>query len=123
QRTSKSVIQLRDGEPCLLAGIISKNDTLNVTGTPGLAEVPILRYIFGSTFKETAQDEVVFILIPHVVRESTLTRLNTRAVDTGTTNEYQLRRAQTPLDALFPESAGPNGPAASGISAANAAAA
>jgi general secretion pathway protein D len=123
QRNSKSTIQLRDGEPCLLAGILSKTDTINVSGTPGLAEVPILKYIFGSNFREAAQDEVVFILIPHVVRESTLTRLNTRAVDTGTANDIQIRQTPTALDALFPDSAAAKAQAPSNTSAANAAAA
>jgi general secretion pathway protein D len=104
QRSTKTTIELKDGEPCLLAGIITKQDNATISGTPGLAQVPFLKYFFGSNFKETAQDEVVFILIPHIVRESVLTRQNTRLIDTGTTNDIQLRRSSAALDQLFPDS-------------------
>jgi general secretion pathway protein D len=121
QRESQTVVQLRDGEPCLLAGILTKTDNTTNSGTPGLSEIPLLKYFFGSVFKENQQDEVVFILIPHIVRESVLTALNTRAIDTGTSQSIEIRKSDTPVDNLFPESArpapGPN------VSAANAASA
>jgi general secretion pathway protein D len=105
QRESQSVIQLRDGEPCLLAGILTKEDTYSNSGTPGLSDIPILKYLFGSISTEKEDDEVVFILIPHIVRESVLTPVNTRAIDTGTLNSIELRASDTPLEKLFPESA------------------
>ncbi len=117
QRSDQTVIQLRDGEPCLLAGIITKMDNSTLSGTPGLAQLPLLKYIFGSTNKEVQQDEVVFILIPHIVRESVLTRLNTRSIDTGTSNDIEVRRSAASPDDLFPVSGMP--PPASTTSAAN----
>jgi general secretion pathway protein D len=119
QRSDTTVIQLRDGEPCLLAGIITKTDNSSVSGTPGLAQIPLLKYIFGSTTKEVAQDEVVFILIPHIVRESVLTRLNTRSIDTGTSNDIEVRRSAATMDDLLPVN--PTTAPASTMSAANAA--
>jgi general secretion pathway protein D len=122
QRESSTTLQLRDGEPCLLAGILQKEDTYTNSGTPGLSEIPFLKYFFGSIYKENEQDEVVFILIPHIVRESVLTPVNTRAIDTGTLGNIELRPSETPLDRLFPESA-PVAPAPAGspTTAANAA--
>ena len=103
QREDSTVIQLRDGEPCLLAGIITKEDNTTNSGTPGLSQIPLLKYFFGSVFHETQQDEVVFILIPHIVRESVLTPLNTRAIDTGTQSSIELRHSDAPVDKLFPQ--------------------
>ncbi len=65
----------------------------------------LLKYFFGSVYKENDQDEVVFILIPHIVRESVLTRLNTRAIDTGTVGQYRAaprpqRRRRAPVRQL-----------------------
>ncbi len=120
QREAKGTIELRDGEPCLLAGLLSKTDNTADSGTPGLASIPLLKYIFGSVNKEVQQGEIVFILIPHIVRESVLTRLNTRAIDTGTSTDVELRHSDSPLaDALFP--ANPGAPPASGVTAAQAA--
>jgi general secretion pathway protein D len=98
QRSDSTTIQLRDGEPCLLAGILTREDTYTNSGTPGLAQIPFLKYFFGSIYKENEQDEVVFVLIPHIVRESVLTGLNTRAIDTGTASSIELRRSDAPLD-------------------------
>lgn len=36
QRTAEQVIQLKDGEPAILAGLLQQQDTKNVSGTPGL---------------------------------------------------------------------------------------
>jgi general secretion pathway protein D len=123
QREDSTVIQLRDGEPCLLAGIITKEDNTTNSGTPGLSQIPLLKYFFGSVYHENQQDEVVFILIPHIVRESVLTPLNTRAIDTGTQTSIELRHSDTPVDKLFPQSATPPAPTTSAANAANAMAA
>jgi general secretion pathway protein D len=104
QRSIEQVIQLKEGEPSILAGILTKQDNANLSGTPGLAEIPILKYIFGSKSTEKQQDEVVFLLIPHIVRESVLTRLNTSAIDTGTDQTYELR--QKPVSIETPGQAG-----------------
>ena len=102
QRSIKGQIQLRDGEPCLLAGLLSKTDNNNVSGTPGLASLPLLRYVFGSNNREVQQGEIVFILVPHIVRESPLTLLNTRAIDTGTSGDIQIHKSDsTAFDKLF----------------------
>ncbi|WP_433964090.1 cohesin domain-containing protein [Tunturiibacter gelidiferens] len=92
QRSSEQVITLKDGEPSLLAGIITKQDSLNINGTPGVGELPILKYFFTSRDKINDKTEIVFIIIPHIVRESVLTRANVRPIDTGTGQSIELRR-------------------------------
>ena len=121
QRESSTVIQLRDGEPCLLAGILTKSDTNNNSGTPGLSEIPFLKYFFGSVYKENSQDEVVFILIPHIVRESVLTSVNTRAIDTGTLGTIELRQVGCADRQAFPGERSPAPAPPSSTTAANAA--
>ena len=107
QRSDKSTIQLQDGEPCLLAGILTRTENNTTSGTPGLSEIPFLKYLFGSVNKEDLQDEIVFVLVPHIVRESTLTRLNTRSIDTGTFNDIEVRRSAGQEDDNTPLSAAP----------------
>ncbi len=101
-RSIEQVIQLQEGEPSILAGLLDNEDNRSNTGTPGLAEIPILKYFFGSQFKETKQDEIIFLLIPHIVRESVLTRLNTRAIETGSSTEIDLRHEGTDAPAAAP---------------------
>ena len=92
QRVSEQVIQVKDGEPSILAGILQKQDTKSVNGTPGLGELPILKYFFSSQDKEQESDEIVFLIIPHIVRESVLTSENTRAFYSGTSQDIELLR-------------------------------
>ena len=90
------MIQLKDGEPSILAGILQKQDNKTVNGTPGLGEIPLLKYFFSSKDKVQQQDEIVFLLIPHIVRESMLTDQNTRAIYTGTSQSIELLHNDRP---------------------------
>lgn len=91
QRSVQQVIQLKNGEPSMLAGLVQQQDTNNVTGTPGLGELPFFKYFFSSHDKTQTSDEIVFLLIPHIVRESMVTDENTRIIDTGTSQQIELR--------------------------------
>ena len=95
QRSAEQVIQLKDGEPSILAGLLQRQETRGVNGTPGLGEIPFFKFFFSTQSKEVQENEIVFVIIPHIVRESILTRLNTRAIDTGTSTSLELRRDTT----------------------------
>ena len=94
QRVVDQVIQLKDGEPAILAGLLQQQDTKTTSGTPGLGELPFLKYFFASRDKVQQSDEIVFLIIPHIVRESILTDENTRAIYTGTSQAVQLMRKE-----------------------------
>ncbi len=111
QNVVEQVIQLKDGEPSLLAGLLTRNDSLSVNGTPGIGELPLLKYFFTSRDKTVQKNEIVFLLIPHIVRESVLSRMNTRAIDTGTGAAIELRRDDNnQADAELPVYAKPTVP-------------
>lgn len=94
QRTVDQTIRLKNGEASILGGILQHQTSVNVSGTPGLAELPILKYLFGDQRHETNDDEIVFLLIPHIVRAEEISPLNLREVDTGTTNDIVLRHTE-----------------------------
>ncbi len=123
QRIIEHTIQLQEGEPSILAGILTRQETKNVNGTPGLGELPFLKYLFSSQQKENQQDEVVFLLIPHIVRESVLTKLNTRPIDTGTGTSIELRHDVENAGLNVPVVPRPRTPSAGETTAANAASA
>ncbi|HWZ52101.1 MAG TPA: cohesin domain-containing protein [Granulicella sp.] len=123
QNVAEQIIQLKDGEPSILAGLLTKSDTVSVNGNPGLSELPLLKYVFGSRDKTTQDNEIVFLLIPHVVRESVLSRINTRAIDTGTSQSMELRQDPNLSAASDMEPADSTGPAPLPANAASAAAA
>lgn len=89
-------IRLLDGETNLLGGIMEVQDTSTVAGTPFLGEIPLLKYLFSSNKKEHITNELVFLLIPHIVRAQELSDLNRRAFDVGTGSGIDLRMAARP---------------------------
>lgn len=97
QRTAEQTVRLKEGEVNILGGFLQKQDLLTVAGTPGLGEIPILKYLFSSQQREVQDDEIVFMLTPHVVRSTPLSPLNLEEIDTGTGTDVELRRINTTL--------------------------
>jgi general secretion pathway protein D len=92
QKNSEQTIRLREGEVSILGGILEESDVQSWTGIPGLSSIPVLRYLFGSKDHTITKDELVFMLVPHIVRGAEMTASNLRPVDTGTGQSIQLRR-------------------------------
>src|SRR5664280_3217947 len=49
------------------------------------------RYLFGSKDHTITDNEVVFLMVPHVVRSQELTATNLRTIDTGVGQSIELR--------------------------------
>jgi general secretion pathway protein D len=107
QRVAEQTIRLREGEANILGGINEQQIQDNWSGVPGLSSIPILRYIFGSKDKIISDDEIVFLVVPHVVRSTELTPSNLRTIDTGSGQTVELRRAATPAPEVQPPAATP----------------
>lgn len=97
QRVAEQTIRLREGEANILGGINEQQIQDNWSGIPGLSQIPILRYLFGSHDKIRQDDEIVFLVVPHVVRSQELTPLNLRSIDTGSGLNVELRHASAPM--------------------------
>jgi general secretion pathway protein D len=96
QKKIEHEIRLKDGESSLIGGILDDSQTRSLAGIPGLAQIPILGYLFGQRTQDHAQDETVFAITPHVIRGTTVSELNQRAIDIGTANTIELRRISHP---------------------------
>jgi general secretion pathway protein D len=99
QKKIEHEIRLKDGEPSLIGGIFDDSQTKSLSGIPGLAQIPILRYLFGQVAQDKSQDETVFAITPHIIRGTTLTELNQRALDIGTANTVTLRHVSAAMPA------------------------
>jgi general secretion pathway protein D len=106
QRTVEETVRLREGEASILSGILEHQESHSASGTPGLGELPILKYLFSSRDKTVSDDEIVFLLIPHVVRATDISPLNLRQLDTGTTNSIELRHLRATPDDDMPSAQG-----------------
>jgi general secretion pathway protein D len=103
QRKIENEIRMKEGEVNILGGILEDQNTRSLSGIPGLAQIPLFKYLFSSENKEVKTNELVFILIPHIVRAQDLSPSNLKAIDVGTANTISLRsgtpQQQTPPDA------------------------
>jgi len=93
QKTSEQVIRLREGEASIMSGMVNKTDTTSWNGVPGLSSIPGLKYLFGSKDHTISEDEIVFVVVPHIVRSQSLEQVNLRIVDTGAGASIALRHA------------------------------
>ncbi len=98
QRTAEQVVRLKEGEVNILGGFLQKEELITIGGTPGLSELPILKYIFSSNAHEVEDDEIIFMITPHVVRATEITPENLQTIDTGTGTNVELRRISAPLN-------------------------
>jgi general secretion pathway protein D len=98
-RKAEQTIRLKDGETNLLGGILEVDDTSTLGGVPFLSQVPILKYLFSSTQKEHTTNELIFVLVPHIVRSQELSDMNRRTFDVGTGGSIDLRPASRPAAA------------------------
>jgi general secretion pathway protein D len=91
QKTIEQVIRLREGEAGILGGIQNNQEVVSWTGIPGLSSIPVLKYLFGSKDHTINDDELVFLVVPHVVRSQSLEEMNLRTIDTGAGTAIDIR--------------------------------
>jgi general secretion pathway protein D len=107
QRKIEHEIRLKDGEVNLLGGILEDQQTKSLSGIPGLANIPLLKYLFSQTNTEHRENEIVFVLIPHIIRGPEASRSNLDMLDVGTANALELRRSGSKPVAPAPAVAAP----------------
>ena len=96
QRKIEQDIRLKEGEVNILGGMLENDQTRSLSGIPGLAQIPFFKYFFASEQKEVKDNEIVFVLIPHIVRAQDLSASNLKAIDVGTANAISLRHDNAP---------------------------
>jgi general secretion pathway protein D len=91
QRKIEQEIRLKDGEANILGGMMEDQRTKALSGIPGLAQIPILKYLFGQTTQDHSESEIVFAIVPHIIRGTDVNEFNQRPIDIGTANTIELR--------------------------------
>jgi general secretion pathway protein D len=92
QRKIEHEIRLKEGEVSILGGLFERVDTKTLNGWPGLANVPIMRYLFSTDNVERQENENLIVLIPRIVRMPDWTRANLRAIYSGTESYPGVKR-------------------------------
>jgi general secretion pathway protein D len=98
QRVNEADIRMRDGEASLLGGLSQGSDTSSVAGIPGMANLPVLGYLFGTRSKDRERDDIVIALVPHIVRAPTA-NIADEGILAGTERVVKVERRAEPVTA------------------------
>lgn len=91
QRSIEHDVRLKDGEVNILGGLLENSDTTTLNGWPGLAKIPLLHYLFSNEQTEHQENEVLIVLIPHIIRIPQYTAENLRSIASGTDTNAEVR--------------------------------
>ena len=82
-REVTTTIRLKDGETNILAGLIRDDERTELSGTPGLSDLPLIGRLFAVHHKEATQTDIILTLTPHIVRVLDLTESDLRPFKLG----------------------------------------
>jgi general secretion pathway protein D len=115
QRKISQNIRTQDGEINLIGGLMQEQDSYTKNGTPGLSSIPLLGRLFTGNQTEKVRDDLVIVVIPHIVRSPDITESNLRGVATGSEQNVHMIRSiplALPAETTAPApAAGPAPPA------------
>lgn len=91
-------VRLQDGYSSVLGGLITRTETKNLNGYPGVSQLPLLKYMFADNSNQVQDNEVLIVLTPHIVRFPSITNANLETIASGTdTNARVYRSDEDPL--------------------------
>ena len=67
-RNANTLLQLKDGETQILAGLIKDSDTRSASKIPGLGDIPVLGRLFSDHNTGKEKSEIVLSITPRVIR-------------------------------------------------------
>jgi general secretion pathway protein D len=91
QRVNEADLRMKDGEASLLGGLTSDSDTQSAAGLPGVTNIPILGYLFGTHTRDKEKDDIVIALVPHIIR-APVVDLSDQGVLAGTERVVKVER-------------------------------
>lgn len=110
QRKATVDVRMRDGQINIIGGLAQLTSSKTISGIPGLANIPILNRLFTSDQTTLNKDELLIVLVPHIVRGPSISAEDMKGVYAGNTTNYAVRRAELPPaptgDSIAPAPAG-----------------
>jgi type II secretory pathway component GspD/PulD (secretin) len=68
-READSSLTVKDGTPIILAGLIRKDETRATVKVPLLGDIPIIGWLFKSESTDKTDNEVIFVITPHILQK------------------------------------------------------
>lgn len=94
QRKVTHDVRIREGEASVIGGLFQTNTFQTRSGVPFLADIPVIGRLFGVRGLDVSENEILFVLVPHVVRLPSIDDSNLRGVASGTDQIFRVRYEQ-----------------------------
>jgi general secretion pathway protein D len=88
-RTASTVLQLKNGETDVLAGLIDSQERTSGNKIPGFGQIPVLGRLFGATTDDDKNTEIVLSITPHLIRNIQRPEAGAAYFTAGTENNLQ----------------------------------
>jgi general secretion pathway protein D len=72
--------------------LFTKTDQKTLNGWPGLAQIPLMKYLFADNKTDHAETDILIVLIPHIVRLPDWTRADLAPIASGVDQNPTVRR-------------------------------
>ncbi|WP_317203692.1 secretin N-terminal domain-containing protein, partial [Janthinobacterium sp.] len=95
-RQASTMLQLKDGENQVLAGLINNEERSSGSKVPGVGEIPLLGRLFGSSKDDTQKTEIVLSITPRLVRNIQRPEAGVSEFSAGTESSFRRRPELTP---------------------------
>ncbi len=90
-RQASTMLQLKDGENQVLAGLINSEDRSDGSKVPGLGDMPLLGRLFGINKDDRQKTEIVLSITPHLVRNIQRPDASASEFTAGTESSFRRR--------------------------------
>jgi general secretion pathway protein D len=90
-RSATTMLQLKDGENQVLAGLISNEDRSSGSKVPFVGSLPIVGRLFGTGHDSSDKNEIVLSITPHLVRNIQRPALTAAEFNAGTEGSFRRR--------------------------------
>ena len=97
-REATTMLQLKDGENQVLAGLINNEDRTSGNKIPGIGHLPLIGRLFGSQRDGNDKTEIVLSITPHLIRNIQRPAASASEFTAGTENSFR-RRPDTAVKA------------------------
>jgi general secretion pathway protein D len=95
-RQASTMLQLKDGENQVLAGLINNEERNSSNKIPGFSELPVISRLFGSQRDDNAKTEIVLSITPHLIRNVQRPEASAAEFSAGTDASFRRRPDLTP---------------------------
>jgi general secretion pathway protein D len=111
-RQASTMLQLKDGENQVLAGLINNEERNSSNKIPGFSELPVISRLFGSQRDDNAKTEIVLSITPHLIRNVQRPEASAAEFSAGTDASFRRRPDPAPrADVVLPPPPGTVRPA------------